>query len=26
VPTYNTAKRLLARGEAMQQFERGGSI
>ena len=26
VPTYHTARRLLARGEAMQQFERGGSI
>ena len=24
VPTYHTAKRLLARGEAMQEFERGG--
>lgn len=24
VPTYQTAKRLLARGEAMQRFERGG--
>jgi hypothetical protein len=25
VPTYHTAKRLLARGEAMRQFERGWS-
>jgi citrate lyase subunit beta/citryl-CoA lyase len=24
LPTYNNAKRLLARGEAMRQFERGG--
>jgi citrate lyase subunit beta/citryl-CoA lyase len=24
VPTYANAKRLIARGEAMRQFERGG--
>jgi hypothetical protein len=24
VPTYSNAKRLLARGEAMRQFERAG--
>jgi citrate lyase subunit beta/citryl-CoA lyase len=24
VPTYSNAKRLIARGEAMRQFERGG--
>ncbi len=26
LPAYNTAKRLLARGEALGEFERGGSV
>jgi citrate lyase subunit beta/citryl-CoA lyase len=25
VPTYSNAKRLIARGEALRQFERGGA-